>query len=813
VSIPSPGLVRPARATVGVVVLTAVLYLAAGRFDHALADPTSLGVGFWPGAGITLAALLVTRRGTWPFILAAVGVVELGSDLLGGHPLATSLLWTLAHVAAPFAVAILARRFGGLPLRDIRSMVRFLLGVAVGASVVGGTLGALGTWLADTDEPLFVVVGHWTLAAGLGMLAITPAVLLLRVPSARASLRGVGAGASLLAVAVTALLVFGGSGRAWELTPPYLILPSLVWVALRYRLAGAAVATFVVASIASVATGIGHGPFAGGGADANEVVVLLQLFLVTASVTGLLLGSQSTESRRNQEDATWQQHRAEREAALRSLSHAVQLAGNVEEVRIAVTATIGPLVAPTTVELVVSEGGTLQVVVDGTELDGSIGRDHLLDDVRMIAEQATARLAAEAALSDANQALRAALSARDRFLSIVSHELRTPLTPIVGFSELLLERSELIEEDRVGLEAVARQGRHLTALVDRLLLLAELTERGATPERARVAVAPVVRQVVGELGLGRVDITAAGPGMAWFDPDHLRQVLGDLLVNAHRFGEPPITVSISGNGDVVHLVVEDEGPGIPADFRAQVFEPFVQPDTSELSPSTGLGIGLALARVLVEANGGTIDHRPGPDGGARFVLTLPAAIGGDTDRATGVGSAHDVLFYEDPAAPWTRIADWLLPGLVAGLPTVVIATTEHRQCIAAALEAAAGGAFDRARVQGRYLELDAPSLLQHLVVDGVPDTALLDETWAQLLARVGGEPLQVFGEMTALAVAQGLLPAALQLEELWDGISRDAACDVYCAFPHALVHDDHGLSLADRISQLHRSATVVGGDR
>jgi len=811
VSIPHRGLVRPDRGTAGVVVLTAVLYLAAGRFGHALAEPTELGPGFWPGAGITLAALLLTRRGTWPFILATVGMVELASGLLGGHPLLASSVWTIAHVAEPVVVATLLQLRGGVSLSDVRSMVRFLLAVTVGAFVIGGPLAALGTWLVGTNEPLLVVAGHWAFADALGMLALTPAVLVLRSPSGRASLRGVGVGASLLAVAATCLLVFGWSGRTWEVAPPYLILPSLVWVAFRFRLDGAAVGVFVVASIATVATGIGHGPFAGGGADANEAVVLLQFFLVTASVTALLLGSQSTESRRNQQDATWQQHRAEREAALRSFGHTAQLAGNVEGLRAAVATTIGPLVAPMTVDLVVSEAGTLEIVADGPEPDDPVRRDHLLDDVRMIAEQAAARLAAEAALSDANQALRAALSARDRFLSIVSHELRTPLTPIVGFSELLLERSELIEEDRVGLEAVARQGRHLTALVDRLLLLAELTERGATPERVRVAVATLARQVVDGLGLGGVDITLDGSGMAWFDPDHLRQVLGDLLVNAHRFGEPPITVGISGNGDVVHLVVEDKGPGIPADFREQVFEPFVQPNTSELNPSTGLGIGLALARVLVEANGGTIDHHPAAGGGARFVLTLPAASGGDVKPREGSRSAHDVLFYGEPASAWPRIADWLLPGLVAGLPTVVIATAEHRKQIAAALSAAAGGAFERARMQDRYVELDAQSLLQHLVIDGVPDTALLDEVWAQLLARVGGEPLQVFGEMTALAVAEGLLPAALQLEELWDGISREAACDVYCAFPHAALHDHHGLSLADRISQIHRSATVVGG--
>lgn len=216
---------------------------------------------------------------------------------------------------------------------------------------------------------------------------------------------------------------------------------------------------------------------------------------------------------------------------------------------------------------------------------------------------------------------------RERLLAAVSHELRTPLTPIVGFSQLLLRaRPDLDADARGWVEAVDRNGRHLTDMIDDLLLLSRAGRDRLAVEPEVIALGGLVTQVLGDR---RDDQVSAGHLDAdlrvWADPQHVRQILDNLLQNAVRHGQPPVVVHVEPDGDAARLVVTDQGPGVAAALVGDLFDAFAQPEVGDHRASQGLGLGLAICAELAASNGGTIDYEQPVPSGARFVLRLPLA--------------------------------------------------------------------------------------------------------------------------------------------------------------------------------------------
>lgn len=254
--------------------------------------------------------------------------------------------------------------------------------------------------------------------------------------------------------------------------------------------------------------------------------------------------------------------------------------------------------------------GTFALELDDAARFGSDER-HLL---RTLAQQAGQAL--DRALVDER---------RQRLLSMVSHELRTPLTPIVGFSELALERyADLSDETRAAFEVIKRNGEHLIAVVDDLKSLTRSRHGLLAPDPIHVELAPMVGRLLSDLSEHDVEVVIADAGtVAWVDVEHLTQVVTNLLSNARRYGEPPVVVRVASDGDVVSLVVEDAGEGVPPAFVDRLFDAFAQADEGDHRSSAGLGLGLAISRELVLANGGELAYEPVANGGARFVVSLP----------------------------------------------------------------------------------------------------------------------------------------------------------------------------------------------
>ncbi|MEO6002143.1 MAG: ATP-binding protein [Opitutus sp.] len=222
---------------------------------------------------------------------------------------------------------------------------------------------------------------------------------------------------------------------------------------------------------------------------------------------------------------------------------------------------------------------------------------------------------------------------RQEFVANVSHELRTPLSLIKGATETLLDgaKGDPVALDRL-LAIVDRHADRLTLLINDLLLLAKLDSDRVKLNLQSIPLRIAVQEVVNDLTVpakGReVTIENALPVglMAQVDPDRLRQVLSNLIDNAIKYGRPAGKVTISGkelNDLFVEVCVQDDGPGIPADARARVFERFFRADKARSREQGGTGLGLAIVKHVVQAHGGEIRVESELGRGAAFYLTLP----------------------------------------------------------------------------------------------------------------------------------------------------------------------------------------------
>ena len=232
--------------------------------------------------------------------------------------------------------------------------------------------------------------------------------------------------------------------------------------------------------------------------------------------------------------------------------------------------------------------------------------------------------------------LRRASRLKDHFLQNVNHELRTPLTAIVGWTDLF-EEGEVDEKTlRRGLKQIRQSARVLLALIDDLLDLARLDRGALTLERRAVSLSEIVQRSLDTVRMmadarGVVMILAPLPEPmppVRADPLRLQQILWNLLANAIQFTprHGRIVVRVEQEPERYLVSVEDDGIGIPESELPHVFERFRQVDGSATRGHAGMGIGLALARSLVELHGGSIWASSVVGQGSRFTFALPLRV-------------------------------------------------------------------------------------------------------------------------------------------------------------------------------------------
>lgn len=500
------------------------LYAAAYRYAVFLRDPDHLGASFWPGAGIAVAALLLFRRRDWPAILSAVAIAQWASAVGAGVP--TAALTTLGNVTVALATATLATRWGAVRLSDAGAVLRFA-GAVLAATSAGGLIGAAGIAAAGAPFPYLLLVAQWVAGDAVAILTIVPAALALAAPGSWRALRQPEALAALGAVSAVTIAVFAPVGlQAGQASPfLYLVLPPLMWAALRLPLPVAAGATFIAAQIANFAHALGHGPIAATLPPDADGRWQLQLFLAVIALATLATSARTHE--RND-------------------------------------------------------------------------RQQLLD-------------------------------ARERLLASVSHELRSPLTPILGFSDLPQHRTNLDPQLRQAFEVIHRNANQLNDVIGDLLTFTRGQRNRITPAAAAVDLAALARQAATDRR-GTLAVDAPDTVQVWADPTHAIQVVTNLVNNALTHGRQPVTIAVAGHDHVGSVTVTDSGDGVPDEFIAELFEEFAQHPAGHTDGS--LGLGLAIAHDLAHANGGQLQYRHHPDGGAEFRLELPTTEEAGADVPT-----------------------------------------------------------------------------------------------------------------------------------------------------------------------------------
>ena len=223
-------------------------------------------------------------------------------------------------------------------------------------------------------------------------------------------------------------------------------------------------------------------------------------------------------------------------------------------------------------------------------------------------------------------------ASRRDLVANVSHELKTPITAIRAHLENLLDGVERTEPG--DLQVMLAQSERLGRLVEQLLDLSRL-ESGEVPlRREEVALAPLVAQVVSEIEVACADrdvaLTSDLPEdlpAIEADPERVHQVLFNLVDNAVRFTPEGGAVRIEAerHDGSVEVSVADTGVGIPEAALPRLFERFYRVDSSRARGDGGTGIGLAIARSVVEAHGGTIRAESEPGHGSTFTFDLPLA--------------------------------------------------------------------------------------------------------------------------------------------------------------------------------------------
>ena len=226
-----------------------------------------------------------------------------------------------------------------------------------------------------------------------------------------------------------------------------------------------------------------------------------------------------------------------------------------------------------------------------------------------------------------------AIAARDEFLSIASHELRTPLTPL----QLLLQRMLVgpqrltAEELKSALQRSERQVQRLAALTENLLDVSRISSGGLKLNRETVDLAQTAHEVgerfrdAAARAGSQLEVRAEGPIVGNWDSLRVEQVLTNLVTNAMKYGNgQPIALTVEQRGDAAHVEVRDHGIGIDPRKQARIFDRFER----AVSPRSygGLGLGLYIARQIVEAHAGTIRVQSAEGEGSLFTVELPLAL-------------------------------------------------------------------------------------------------------------------------------------------------------------------------------------------
>jgi len=667
--------------------LLTVGYITAGRLGLLLAFANENASPVWPPTGLAIAALLLVGLRAWPAVALGAFIVNLTNTGSIPASLLIAVGNTLEAVAGAWLVNRFARgRSAFDSTADVLRFVIIAAGAASIAASIGTatvTIASLGT----RTDPAAVWLTWW-LGDTVGAIVVAPIVVLWdRRPLLADVARQIPELVVLLAtLSLAAFAVFSPwpPGRP---DFPVLLIPVLLWSAFRFGAWFTALCSAMVAVVAIYGTLRGWGPF-GRWALNDALLILQAFVGMTTtmmlSVAAEVSRRRNVERDLRRLNDGLERTVTERTDELVKVNERLLEAQEVAHVgswewdigsdrvwwsdemyriygldrgtRIGYDTFMHRLhpddrsIVDTTVRQAMADGRPFafdhRVVRDDGTVRVLYGAGHVIFDaasrpIRMVgighditerkeAEEARAELIQEQARRhEAEESSRA----KDQFLAILSHELRTPLNAALGWAHMLREMPRDAPATRHAVDTIYRNLLVQAGLVSDIVDISRITKGALAIESAPVDLAAVIngamdmvresartRQITLESQVNGDAVELVG------DAKRLQQVFWNLLSNGVRFGRDGglVSVKAESEGKSVRITVEDDGPGIDPDFLPHVFEPFRQADGSPRRAHDGLGLGLAIARHLVELHGGSMSAANRPRGGAQLTVVLPA---------------------------------------------------------------------------------------------------------------------------------------------------------------------------------------------
>jgi len=631
-----------------------------------------------PASGIVLAVVMWRGYRIWPAMITT----GIAANYFSSHDWVQAIITPTGGSIEALAGVWLVRRFVGprIDFGSIRQVLGFLWwGACVRAAMIATWSIAYLAWSGQLEaDKLYLAWLTWFAGSAMGVAVFGSFMLSWVQPSdqrkGEASWRE-----TLLLYVLLVAATFLDSLSEMPLT--FLPFPLLIWAGLRLEARALTTALVLVVGTALACISWGYSPFGLTTANPDELLIVMQLFIICAAGTGLVLGAVASQRRQSLR-------------ALADLAAFQQAVFNGSNFSIIVTDDFGTITSvnrgterllgysehelvgrtpalfhdPTQVALRACElskltGRTIEgfetfvdlprrghadenewtyIRKDGTRIPVflSVTALHPIDGVARgfigVAVDITARKQAEAQMRAAKSAAEQANRAKSEFLANISHEIRTPMNSILGFAELL-QRHLRDSAMKKQAQSIFSSGQTLLRLINDLLDLSKV-EAG----RLELQPGPVnLRNLAAEMQQFftfkaeekkiPIDLECIGPveGQFYLDEVRVRQILFNLLGNSLKFTEQGrIVLRIEAEPDASGLMrlafcVRDTGVGVPAELLPRLFTPFEQRSGQSTRKYGGTGLGLSISRRLAELMGGTLIACSEVGVGSAFQLNIP----------------------------------------------------------------------------------------------------------------------------------------------------------------------------------------------